>query len=272
MNRVSLARRVAVLGMLMEGFSLHATSLLAAISINTVTKLLLDLGHACAAYHDEHIRNIRVHRLECDEIWTFVGTKAKNPSQERKLGGWGDTWTWTALDADTKLCVSYLVGGRDGGWAKEFIHDCASRILGPVRITMDGRRTYLNAVEDGFGMEVDCAQLNKIYGATEENGTRCSLPQRIGYATKVSGNPDSEQLSTSLMEYRNLTTRMGIRRFTRLSNAFSKKVENHTALVAIHFMYYNFARKHETLMVTPTMAAGLADHVWTLEEIALLSN
>jgi len=238
------------------------------IARNTVTSLLVDLAEACAGYHDRHVRNLRVRRLQCDEIWNFVGAKAKNATPEKKVEGWGDTWTWTALDADTKLCVSYLVGGRDAGWAKEFIEDCASRINSRVQVTTDGHRAYLEAVEGAFGMDVDYAQLQKIYGATLENETRYSPAKCIGCDMKVvSGNPDPKYISTSFVERQNLSMRMSIRRFTRLTNAFSKKVENHAAAVALWFMYYNFCRVHQTLRVTPAMEAGLADHVWTLDEL-----
>jgi IS1 family transposase len=259
--------------MLVEGNSLRATSRLADVSINTVTKLLVDLGRACADYHDANVNSVRVRRLQCDEIWAFVGAKAKNASPEKKAQGWGDIWTWVALDADTKLCVSYLVGGRDGWWAREFMQDCANRVRGRIQVTTDGHKVYLDAVEDAFGADVDFAQLQKIYGAVEENETRYSPAVCIGCDMKVvSGRPDPQHVSTSFVERQNLTMRMGMRRFTRLTNAFSKKAENHAAMVAIHFMHYNFARIHKTLRITPAMAAGLADHVWSPEEIVLLAN
>jgi len=272
MNRLPISRRSALLGMLVEGTSLRATSRLGDVSINTVTKLLVDLGFACAEYHHMQVRNIHVRRLQCDEIWSFVGAKAKNVGPERKADGWGDIWTWVAIDADSKLCVSYLVGGRDGWWAREFMNDCAKRVVGRVQITADGHRVYMDAVEDAFGADVDYAQLQKIYSAVEENDTRYSPAQCIGCDMKVvSGNPDPRHVSTSFVERQNLTMRLEIRRFTRLTNAFSKKVKNHAAMVAIHFMYYNFAKIHKILRVTPAMAAGLADHVWSLEEIVLLA-
>lgn len=273
MNRLRLEKRTQILAMLVEGNSLRATSRLADVSINTVTKLLVDLGAACADYHDQRVRNVRVRRLQCDEIWAFVGAKAKNVTPEKKAEGWGDIWTWVGLDAQTKICVSYLVGGRDGWWAREFMNDCAKRIRGRVQITTDGHKVYLDAVEDAFGADVDYAMLQKLYGAVEEPDTRYSPAQCIGCDMKtVSGNPDPKHVSTSYVERQNLTMRMGIRRFTRLTNAFSKKAENHAAMVAIHFLHYNFARIHKTLKVTPAMEAGLADHVWSLEEIVLLSN
>lgn len=273
MNRLSVAERATILGMLAGGNSLRATSRLADVSINTVTKLLVDLGEACAEYHYKNVRNVRVRRLQCDEIWSFVGAKAKNVRPEKKAQGWGDTWTWVALDADSKLCVSYLVGGRDGWWAREFMNDCANRVKGRVQITTDGHRVYQDAVEEAFGRDVDYAQLQKIYGAVVENETRYSPAVCIGCDMKVvSGDPDPKHVSTSYVERQNLTMRMGMRRFTRLTNEFSKKAEHHAAMLAIHFMYYNFAGIHKTLRVTPAMAAGLADHVWSLEEIVLLAN
>ena len=274
MNRLSIADRAAILGMLVEGNSLRSASRLADVSLNTVTKLLVDLGAACEKFHDEHVRNVRVRRLQADEIWCFVGAKAKNVTPERKQEGWGDVWTWTGLDADTKLCVSYLVGGRDGGWAKEFMQDCARRIKGRVQITTDGHKAYLEAVEDAFGADIDYAQLQKIYGAPSDAEMRRYSPAKcIGADQKiVSGDPDPKYVSTSYVERHNLTMRMGMRRFTRLTNGFSKKIENHAAMVAIHAVYYNFARIHKTLRITPAMATGLSDHVWSLEEIVTIGR
>ena len=268
MNRLSREQQTRVVAALVEGNSIRSTSRMTGVARNTVTSLLLDLAEACAGYHNKYVRNLRVRRLQCDEIWNFVGAKAKNASPERKAEGWGDTWTWTALDADTKLCVSYLVGGRDAGWAFEFMQDCANRINGRVQITTDGHRAYLEAVEGAFGMDVDYAQLQKIYGASLENETRYSPAKCIGCDMKVvSGNPDPKHVSTSFVERQNLSMRMSIRRFTRLTNAFSKKVENHAAAVALWFMYYNFCRIHHTLRVTPAMEAGLTDHLWSFEEL-----
>ena len=274
MNRLSIADRASILRMLVEGNSLRSASRLADVSLNTVTKLLVDLGVACEAIHDQHVRNVRVRRLQADEIWCFVGAKAKNVKPEKKQEGWGDVWTWTGLDADTKLCVSYLVGGRDGGWAKEFMQDCARRIKGRVQITTDGHKAYLEAVEDAFGADIDYAQLQKIYGAPSDAEMRRYSPAKcIGTDQKVvSGDPDPKHVSTSFVERHNLTMRMGMRRFTRLTNGFSKKIENHAAMVAIHAVYYNFARIHKTLRITPAMAAGLSDHVWSLEEVVQMAD
>src|SRR5271169_6819962 len=268
MNRLSIADRAAILGMLVEGNSLRSCSRMADVSINTVTKLVVDFGAACEQFHDERVRNVRVRRLQCDEIWCFVGAKAKNVTLEQKAQGWGDTWTWTGLCADSKLCISYLVGGRSADWAMEFMLDCAARIKGRVQVTTDGHKAYLEAVEEAFGADVDYAQLQKIYGAPAENDTRYSPATCIGCEMKtVSGDPDPKHVSTSYVERHNLTMRMGMRRFTRLTNAFSKKIQNHAAMVAIHAVHYNFARIHKTLRITPSMAAGLSDHVWSLEEI-----
>jgi IS1 family transposase len=268
-NRLSIESRAKILGLLVEGNSLRAVTRLTGASINTVTKLLVDLGTACAKYHDEHVRKLRVRRLQCDEIWCFVGAKAKNVTPERKAEGWGDVWTWTAIDAETKLCVSYLVGGRDAGWAGDFMEDCASRINGRVQVTTDGHRAYLEAVEGAFGIDVDYAQLQKIYGAPSDAEMRRYSPAKcIGTDMKVvSGNPDPRHISTSFVERQNLTMRMSMRRFTRLTNGFSKKIENHAHMVAIHFMHYNFARVHKTLRVTPAMESGIANHVWSLEDL-----
>jgi IS1 family transposase len=268
MNRLDIEQQIRVVSALVEGNSIRSASRMTGVARNTITSLLLDLAEACARYHNRNVRNLRVRRLQCDEIWNFVGAKAKNTTPEKKAEGWGDTWTWTALDADTKLCVSYLVGGRDLGWAKEFMEDCASRIKNRVQITTDGHKAYLDAVENAFGADIDYAQLQKIYGASLENETRYSPARCIGCDMKVvSGNPDPKHVSTSFVERQNLSMRMSIRRFTRLTNAFSKKIENHAAAVAIWFMYYNFCRVHQTLRVTPAMESQISTHVWTIEEL-----
>ncbi|MFI5118602.1 MAG: IS1 family transposase [Terriglobales bacterium] len=272
MNRLDRARRTQVIAALVEGSSIRATVRMTGVAKNTVAKLLADIGRACAAYHDRHVRNLRVRRLQCDEIWSFVGCKAKNASPEQREQGWGDVWTWTAIDADTKLIVSYLVGGRDGGWAMDFMEDCASRIASRVQITTDAHRAYLEAVEGAFGMDADYAQLQKIYGApSDEEQRRYSPAKCIGCEMKVvSGNPDPQHVSTSYVERQNLTMRLFMRRFTRLTNAYSRKFENHCHAVALHFMHYNFCRVHSSLRVTPAMETGIADHIWSLEELASL--
>jgi len=254
---------------LVEGNSIRSTVRITGFAKNTIIKLLGDMGCACAAYHNRAVRNLRVRRLQCDEVWEFVGAKAKNARAEKKAEGWGDVWTWTAIDADTKLVVSYLVGGRDGGWAKDFMEDCAKRIRNRVQITTDGNHVYLEAVENAFGADIDYAMLQKIYGAPSDEELRRYSPAKcIGCDLKVvSGDPDPAHVSTSYVERSNLTLRMGNRRFTRLTNAFSKKVDNHRHMIALFFLYYNFCRVHSSLRVTPAMEAGITDHVWTLDEM-----
>lgn len=263
------ARRAHVVRCLVEGNSIRSTVRITGVAKNTIVSLLCDLGCACAAYHNRNVRNLRVRRLQCDEIWSFVGAKKKNANPEKKQEGWGDVWTWVGLDADTKLCVSYLVGGRDAGWAKDFMEDCAKRISNRVQITTDGHKAYLDAVENAFGADIDYAQLQKIYGAPSEEEQRKYSPARcIGCDLKVvSGDPDPNYVSTSFVERQNLSMRMGMRRFTRLTNGFSKKVDNHRHMIALYFLYYNFARIHSTLRVTPAMEAGISDHIWSIEEM-----
>lgn len=274
MNRLSLETRAKIVGMMVEGNSLRSISRMCDVSINTVTKLLVDLGQAAMDFHDENVRGIRVRRLQCDEIWAFVGAKKKNVTAVQAVEGLGDVWTWTGIDADSKLCVSYLVGGRDGGWAYDFMQDCANRISGRVEVNTDGNKAYLEAVEGAFGTDVDYAQLQKIYGAlTDAEQRRYSPAKCIGSDMKiVSGNPDPAHISTSYVERQNRTMSMSMRRFTRLTNRFSKKLENHAYAVAIHFLHYNFAGVHKTLRVTPAMEAEISDHVWSLEEIAGLAR
>ena len=274
MNRLDNTTRAQVVRCLVEGNSIRSTVRMTGVAKNTVVKLLCDLGAACAEYHHENVRGLRVRRLQCDEIWSFIGSKAKNTSPEKKQEGCGDAWTWTAIDADTKLIVSYLVGGRDAGWAWDFMQDCAERINGRTQITTDGHKAYLEAVEGAFGCDVDYAQLQKIYGApTDADQRRYSPATCIGSDMKVvSGNPDPKHVSTSYVERQNLTMRMSMRRFTRLTNGFSKKIENHIAAVSLYFMYYNFCRVHQTLRVTPAMEAGISGHVWSIEELVDLIN
>lgn len=272
MNKLPLKKRAQITGLLVEGNSLRATSRLADCSINTVTKLLVDVGSACAEYQDKTLRNLPCKRVQVDEIWSFVYAKAKNVPEDKR-GKAGDVWTWTAICADTKLVPSFLVGGRDGGYAMEFITDLAGRMASRIQLTSDGHKAYLEAVESAFGANVDYAQLVKIYGQAPEGQRRYSPPECIGTQVACcSGNPDMQHVSTSYVERQNLTMRMSMRRFTRLTNGFSKKIENHTHAVALHFMYYNFGRIHKTLRVTPAMEAGVSDHVWSLEEIAALST
>lgn len=271
MNKLDACRQVQVVKCLCEGMSIRGTVRLTGVAKNTVIALLQEMGCACAAFHDSNVHGLRVRRLQCDEIWSFVGAKQKNATPEKKDEGWGDVWTWTAIDADTKLCVTYLVGGRTTGWATDFMLDCRERIIGTPQITTDAHKPYLKAVEEAFGGDADYAMLHKVYGATNEPQHRYSPATCIGCDMKtVSGNPDPAHVSTSYVERQNLTMRMSMRRFTRLTNAFSKKIENHGHAVALYFMYYNFCRVHQTLRVTPAMEAGLADHVWTVEELITL--
>lgn len=272
MNRLGQQERSRVVAALVEGNSIRATVRMTGVAKNTVAKLLNDLGCACSAFHNRNVRNLRVRRIQCDEIWCFVGAKKKNVRPDKKAEGWGDAWTWTAIDADTKLCVSWLVGGRDAGWALDFMEDCASRINGRVQVTTDNHKPYLQAVESAFGMDVDYAMLHKIYGAPSDEEIRRYSPAKcIGCDMKaVSGSPDPKHVSTSFVERQNLTMRMQMRRFTRLTNGFSKKIDNLRHAVALHFMYYNFCRVHQTLRVSPAMEAGIADHVWTLDELVAL--
>jgi IS1 family transposase len=271
MNKLNNNERRQVVAALVEGNSIRSTSRMTGVARNTITKLLVDLGSACMRYHDEHVRGVRVRRLQCDEIWAYVGAKARNVSAEKKEIGWGDVWTWVGLDADTKLVISYLVGGRGSGWAKDFMLDCASRIVGKPQVTTDMHKPYLAAVEKAFGGDADYAILHKIFGASDEPEKRYSLAQCIGCDMKtVSGVPDPKHVSTSYVERQNLTMRMSTRWFTRLTIAFSKKLENHAYAVALHFMYCNFVRIHQSLRVTPAMEAGLSRHPWTIDELVAI--
>jgi IS1 family transposase len=272
MNRLPIERRAALLGMLVEGNSLRATSRLGGVSINTVTKLLLELGVACAEYHNRTARNLTCKRIQCDEIWAFCHAQQKNvPTNKQGQFGYGDVWTWVAIDADTKLVPSWCVGSRGAGTANDFMRDLAGRLANRVQLTTDGHRVYLDAVESAFGSEIDYSMLVKMYGDDPKPDTRYSPGEYIGCQTLgITGHPNPRHISTSHVERQNLTMRMGMRRFTRLAKVFSKKVENHVAMVAIHFAHYNFARIHKSLRVTPAMGAGISDHVWSLEEIVQL--
>ena len=271
MNRLSTAKRVQILASLVEGNSLRSTSRMADVSVNTVTKLLVDLGKACAQFQDEALRNLSCQRLQCDEIWAFCYARDKNAPEDKKwqFGFFGDVWTWTAICADTKLIPTWLVADRGPGSAWEFMQDLAGRLANRVQPTTDGHKVYLNAVADAFQSQVDYAMLVKIYGKdTSEPETRYSPAKCNGTKKEAKiGDADPDYVSMSYAERQNLTMRMSMRRFTRLTNGFSKKAENHAHAIAIHFMYYNFARIHKTPRVTPAMAAGVSDHVWPLEEI-----
>ncbi len=273
MNRLSTEKRAAILGMLVEGNSLRATTRMAGCSINTVSKLLLDTGAACAAYQDEHLRDLSCKTIEADEIWSFVYSKQRNVPEELKgQFGVGDVWTWTALDADSKLIVSWYVGERKYEDAAEFMVDLKSRLRDRIQLTTDGHAAYPNAVGLAFKRDIDFAQLIKQY-ATSPSVGRYSPPICTGARVRVDrGEPDPAKISTSYVERQNLTMRMSMRRFTRLTNGFSKKLDNHMAAIALHLLRYNFARAHTTLANpyprTPAMAAGVADHIWTMTEIA----
>ena len=268
MNRLNRTRQAQVIAALVEGNSINATVRMTGVAKHTILKLLADLGPACADYQDRTFRNLGCKRIQCDEIWQFCYAKAKNvPAEKRGQFGYGDVWTWVAIDADTKLVPAFTVGNRDAMAAKYLIDDLAGRLSHRVQLTTDGFRAYLEAVEGAFGPDVDYAMLVKIYGASQEE-TRYSPAEYIGIQMKVvSGKPDPQHVSTSYVERQNLTMRMGMRRFTRLTNGFSKKVENHAYAVAIHYMHYNFCRVHKSLRVTPAMEARVEDHVWTIEEM-----
>jgi IS1 family transposase len=268
MNKLPLPKRTQILEMLCEGSSMRSISRVADVSINTVAKLLAEAGEACLAIHNEMVQNVPSRRIECDEIWSFCYAKQANVAAAKSAPEEaGDVWTWTAIDADSKLIVSYLVGGRDAGYATEFMYDLVERLSNRVQLTTDGHRAYLEAVEDAFGGRVDYAQLVKLYGPAMGAG-RYSPPVCTGTRRRhISGLPDVEKVSTSYVERQNLTMRMSMRRFTRLTNAFSKKLDNHIHALALYFAFYNFCRIHKTLRMSPAMAAGITERLWSLEDI-----
>ena len=274
MNRLSREKRRQVIASLVEGNSIRSTVRMTGVAKDTVTKLLTDLGVVCSVYQDRAMRDLPCKRLQVDEVWSFVGAKQKNATLAKQAEGWGDVWTWVALDADTKLVPTFRVGARDVQEARAFMQDVAGRVSGRVQLTTDGHQPYLVAVREAFGADVDYAMLVKLYG----NSSDPKSPARryspgvctASVPTRVSGNPDPEHISTSYVERQNLTMRMSMRRFTRLTNAFSKKAENLAAAVSVYFMHYNFVRVHQTLGTTPAVAAGVADHVWTLDEMVAL--
>ena len=273
MNRLPVAKRAQILSLLCEGTSMRAVSRLADVSINTVSKLLVDAGRLCAALHDDQVQQVKAHRVQVDEIWSFTYAKQKNVARAKKAPeGAGDTWTWTGLDADSKLIVSWLVGPRDAGSAFTFTSDLKARIANRVQLTSDGLKLYVDAIEDVFGADVDYAQLVKLYGSPSEDEARRYSPAKcIGCLSKpVTGDPDPKHISTSYAERQNLTMRMHMRRFTRLTNGFSKKLENHVHMIALYAVFYNFTKIHKTLRVTPAMEAGLTDHVWSMEDVVRL--
>jgi IS1 family transposase len=273
-NVISMAKRVAVLSALVEGCSVRSTSRMTGVSKGAILRLLESVGPACAEYQNRAIRNVTAKRVQVDEIWSFVGAKAKNvkPSHLEDGGYAGDVWTFVALDADTKLAISWLAGRRDAGYAADFLQDVASRLSNRVQLTSDGHKMYLDAVPDAFGEAVDFAQLVKVFGDNPEAQKRYSPAQCLGTKrVEVIGDPDPAHISTSYIERQNLTMRMSMRRFTRLTNAFSKKLENHIHSINWFYMWYNFARVHQTLRVTPAMEAGISSHVWSIQEIVDLA-
>lgn len=272
MRKLSPSERARILHMLCEGNSIRAITRITGASKNTVAKLLIDAGMVCMAYHDEHVRNLKSTHIEVDEIWTFTYAKEKNVKKAKAAPEFaGDTWTWTALDNDSKLIVSYLVGSRDSEYAFAFIDDLRERIDNRFQLSSDGLGFYVQAVEEAFGDDIDYGQIMKLYGNPSITPGRYSPPQCIGARKRrVRGRPDRDQISTSHVERQNLTMRMHMRRFTRLTNAFSKKVENHAYAVALHMMYYNFVRIHQKLRVTPAMAASVTDRLWEIGDIVAL--
>ena len=273
MNRLSNEDRAKVASYLVEGCSIRSTVRMTGIAKNTVTKLLVEVGAACTKYQDATFRNLKLSRIQGDEIWSFVGAKQKNVKPEHfEDGGYaGDVWTWTAIDAETKLIPCWMIGQRDAAAAHAFIDDLATRLASRVQFTTDGHKVYLKAVGGAFGANVDYAMLVKVYGESSEGQKRYSPAVCLGCKKENKiGNPDPNHISTSYVERANLTMRMGMRRFTRLTNAFSKKVENHAAALALHFMYNNFVRIHQTLRVTPAMAAGVTTKLWDIKDIVAL--
>jgi IS1 family transposase len=276
MNRLTTAQRARIVGCLVEGNSIRATVRMTGAAKNTITKLLADLGEACADYQDGVFQNLPCKVVEADEIWAYCYAKQKNvPEQFKGTPGYGDVWTFTALCADTKLVPSWLVGERTKYDATYFLEDLASRMAGRIQLSTDGHAMYESSVRQAFGVDVDWAQIQKTYAADTSQGGKYSPPVCTGTKRRVlKGDPDPDRISTSYVERQNLTMRMGMRRFTRLTNGFSRKVENLAHAVSLHFMHYNFARPHRSLKEryprTPAMAAGVADHIWSLEEIAAL--
>ena len=275
MNKLDTAKRAQVVSAIVEGCSIRSIVRMTGVSKNTIVKLLIDLGAACSDYLDAHLVNLSSKRVQVDEIWSFCYAKQKNvtPEIKAKNASAGDVWTWVAIDADTKLVASWIVGQRDGVTARIFVNDLAKRLTNRIQLTSDGLNAYLLAVEKAFHGQVDYAQLVKLYGSDVEAEKRYSPAQCVGCERKViDGDPDPKHISTSYIERQNLTMRMQIRRFTRLTNAFSKKIENHVAALAIFYMHYNFVRIHQTLRVTPAMAAGVTGRLWSIEDLVSLLN
>ncbi|MBZ5591338.1 MAG: DDE-type integrase/transposase/recombinase [Acidobacteriia bacterium] len=274
MNKLPIERRAQILSALVEGNSIRSVCRMTGMAKRTITRLLVEVGTACFEYQHRVLRNLKCRRIQCDEIWSYIGCKQKNVTLARAAKGVvGDAWVWVAIDADTKLVPCWLVGKRDAGCATEFIADLESRLAHRVQLTTDGHKVYLNAVIDAFADEIDYAMLVKMFNADAPGESRYS-PAHFVATEKVPllGDPNRKYISTSYAERQNLTMRMSMRRFTRLTNGFSKKIENHEAAVALHYMHYNFARVHQTLRVTPAMQAGVSDHVWSFEEIVALAD
>jgi len=268
MNRLSRQKQAQIIAALVEGNSIRATARMMNVSKDTVVKLQVEAGYACADYQDKTLRNLTCKRVQVDEIWAFCYAKSKNvPADKKGKFGYGDVWTWVAIDADTKLIPSFTVGNRDAVSARILIEDLKGRLKNRIQLTTDGHRAYLDAVEESFGSDIDYAMLVKNYESVQEETRYSPAVCTSCEAKPVMGNPNPAHISTSYVERQNLSMRMGIRRFTRLTNGFSKKVENHAAAVALYYMHYNFCRVHQSLRVTPAMEAGITDHVWTIEEM-----
>jgi IS1 family transposase len=275
MNKLPLAKRIQILSMLVEGSSMRSISRVVGVSINTVTKILEDAGNVCSAFHDDKVRGVKASRVQCDEIWSFCYAKSKNvPTAKAAPAESGDVWTWTAIEAQSKLILSWLAGGRDGQYAIAFMDDLRSRIENRVQLTTDGHKAYLEAVEGAFGGDIDYAILHKVYGASPDAAKgRYSPAECIGTQKhRIEGDPDMKHVSTSYVERQNLTMRMAMRRFTRLTNAFSKKIENHVHALSLYFVHYNWIRIHKSLRVTPAMAAGIADRLWSWKDFIALMD
>ena len=278
MNKLPLAKRAQILTLLCEGMSMRSIERVVGCSINTIDKLLQDAGEAALLYHDEHVRGVKATRIQCDEVWSFVHAKQKNAPTSKRAGDptIGDCWTWTAIEAESKLLIAYLVGGRDSEYALMLMDDLRGRLANRVQLTTDGHSAYLRAVEEAFGADIDYSMLIKLYGeppASPEAARRYSPSECVGTRQdRITGNPDPKHVSTSYVERANLTMRMAMRRFTRLTNAFSKKLENHAHMVALYALWYNFVRIHKTLRTSPAMAAEIETRLWSMEDVAKLAE